>query len=259
MLELNELMTEVNKYITEVGEDKANPPVVAKAAQFVTRMLRIFGVAECEEIGLGAAGGGNAEEAVAPIMDAFAEFREIVRNEAKAAKVSSLLKACDEVRDVSLVNAGIRLEDRPGQTAAWRMEDAEALKKEMAEKEARKAEEMIGKIENKVNLAKADLKKFTEASLPPKEQLLNKNQDKYKNFDPSTGYPTLTIGDEEISKKAKKGLEADMKKMEKAHADFQAKAEKEGGAAAFLAKLEENVRDLEAQLEKTKALATGTK
>ena len=50
-----------------------------------------------------------------------------------------------------------------------------------------------------------------------------------------------------------------MKKMEKAHADFQTKAEKEGGAAAFLAKLEENVRDLEAQLEKTKALATGTK
>ena len=30
MLELNELMSEVNKYITEVGEDKANPPIVSK-------------------------------------------------------------------------------------------------------------------------------------------------------------------------------------------------------------------------------------
>ena len=35
---------------------------ILQAAQFVTRMLRIFGVCESEEIGMGAGGGGNVEE-----------------------------------------------------------------------------------------------------------------------------------------------------------------------------------------------------
>ena len=99
---------------------------MGKAAQYVTKMLRLFGVIDTEDIGMGGGAAGNTEEVVAPIMNAFADFREAVRDSAKAHNIKELLIGCDDVRDKHLPNAGVRLEDRPGQKAVWRLESREA-------------------------------------------------------------------------------------------------------------------------------------
>lgn len=52
------------------------------------------------------------EQIIAPIVDAFAEFRDKVRTFAKAKEIGKVLDACDVVRDDTLPNLGIRLEDR---------------------------------------------------------------------------------------------------------------------------------------------------
>lgn len=57
---------------------------------------------------------GSSGPAGAAYLDAFAAFRDEVRALAKAkAEHKELMAACDRVRDGSLVDLGVRLEDRP--------------------------------------------------------------------------------------------------------------------------------------------------
>ena len=60
---------------------------------------------------------------MAPVLDALVAFREQVREAATGsiANISSLLAACDVLRDETLVRCGVRLEDRSAQnlSALW--------------------------------------------------------------------------------------------------------------------------------------------
>lgn len=47
-------------------------------------------------------------------MTVFAEFRHAVRQEARECKAFNILKECDKVRDDTLPNLGVRLEDQEG-------------------------------------------------------------------------------------------------------------------------------------------------
>lgn len=62
----------------------------------------------------GAGGSGGSDAKVAGVLDALASFRDEVRGLAKSkAEAGAVLKACDALRDTTLVELGVRLEDRP--------------------------------------------------------------------------------------------------------------------------------------------------
>lgn len=62
-----------------------------------------------------------SDDTSARYLDAFAAFRDDVRALAKArAEPREVLAACDRVRDSTLVDLGVRLEDRPdGEWRGW--------------------------------------------------------------------------------------------------------------------------------------------
>lgn len=78
----------------------AQPFLVRKAAAYVTRILRVFGIstAATDQLGFGGEAGAAAASAdgSAKYLDAFALFRDTVRSMAKGNKSSGdILAACD--------------------------------------------------------------------------------------------------------------------------------------------------------------------
>lgn len=109
---LVDLVQECNKYLT--SESKPKNLLVQKIAQYVTKILRVFGVVQgSDTIGFGDSGSGEGvskEDTVAPFVDAFVDFREQVRNAAKAkSSPGDFLRHCDDVRDETLANLGSTL------------------------------------------------------------------------------------------------------------------------------------------------------
>lgn len=83
--------------------------LLRKVAEYITRILRVFGIAGEDAIGLSSKAGSGAAAAVAgegaaPLLDAFADFRTGVRSAAKAgisntaaaqASLKEVLAVCD--------------------------------------------------------------------------------------------------------------------------------------------------------------------
>jgi len=245
---LMDLISECNQYVTKKGsEEETRILLLRKVAQLSTKFLRIFGVIESEDVGLGAEGGGNYEENVSPVLDAFSTFRDTVRTEAMAVKNVGILEACDRVRDDTMVDLGVRLEDRTGQAAIWKLEDVTTLQRERDEKIALKNQQAAKKIQNKLFQVQKDYDKLAKAKINPDDFFTSQG---YKQFD-AEKIPTHTPEGEELSKKARKKVEADIKAHVKAHDDLKAKATQEGkDVDAIVSTLEAELNDLKAQLAK---------
>lgn len=69
-----------------------------------------------------AGGGGDYEAVVTPFVDALRQFRDDVRHAAKdpATQLKDLLVMCDKLRDVTLVDLGVKLKDNEG-GAEWQL------------------------------------------------------------------------------------------------------------------------------------------
>jgi len=91
------------------------------------------------------------------------------------------LEACDRVRDETMVNLGVRLEDRPTGKSVWKLDDPEVLKAEMAEKERLATEIQEKKLRNKLQLKLNERERFDKAFELPS---------KYSEYDAVSGYPT---------------------------------------------------------------------
>ena len=110
--------------------------LLKKGATFVTRILRIFGVATQEDFGFpvgGEGGNGGYEEQVGPVVSALVAFRDEVRAAAKG--VPALMGACDVLRDAALVELGVRVEDR-ADGARWTLDEPAVLRAEQQAKQA---------------------------------------------------------------------------------------------------------------------------
>ena len=125
-------------YFAARGKDSNLEPVRA-VAEWVTRMLRMFGLGEGaswdgqigwgkapapgqqsqtgggEGEGAGAAGGADLEAQVDKYVAALSGFRDEIRKLAIAgASNKDVLALCDRFRDVEMVNLGVQLDDGQG-------------------------------------------------------------------------------------------------------------------------------------------------
>lgn len=166
MDKIRQLISATNIYMNTLNVTH-NSLLLRNIAMYITRLLDIFGLNSTstsvdQDIGFTrtveqGATSVNVEDIAMPYVEAFAQFRDAVRNIAIAAKNKDILIKCDEVRNETLPELGVRLEDQPGgNPATIKFCDPEVLRREREqallleksrheEKERRKLEQQLAK------------------------------------------------------------------------------------------------------------------
>ena len=247
---LVELVMECNKYLTT--ETKPKNLLVKKVAIYVTKILRVLGVVEgSDKIGFGesASGGASKEDTISPYVDAFVDFREQVRNAAKSkGGPGDFLKACDEVRDETMAKLGIRIEDSADKSI-WKMDDPEAIRKEIKDKREKAREAAAKKLAAKFERLTTEVQKAKQASIPKTEWFkVGANVEKWGSYD-EDGKPLTTKDGKELSKSQQKSIKKESNSQDKVTTKV-LKAAGEQGIEKYIDHLEQQLAGLKLELSK---------
>ena len=209
---LFELTKKINRHLS-TGEPHVSL-IVTKAGEYMTKMLQIFGLVNPDStIGFPLSGSEfgtlNAEQVLTPVLDALCLFRDAVREEASKSGNLSLLNLCDAVRDVDMVQCGVRLEDRE-KSSLWKLEDKDTLIEEQARKREVKVVKEAAKAAAVADRAVKAAEQAAYAAIPLIE-LFSRQTLKYSRFD-EDGLPTHDVHNEEITKSALKSIKKEVKK-----------------------------------------------
>lgn len=230
LLVLQRLVNATNKYIaakTDAGEPRV-PYLLQAAGETVTKVFAVFGLTFDAPIGFGDSTGAGAsrEETLAPVLDAVTAFRDEVRAAARAGDMGAVLEACDRVRDDSLRQAGVRLEDgKEGHPSTWKLRSADQLALEAKEEEERRAAADATKAKQRALMEKRAAEAAAAAAVDPSQMYREEKDDAgnllYSKFD-DNGVPTHDAAGTELPKNARKKLikrwNAQKKKFDKARA-----------------------------------------
>ncbi|KAJ2689080.1 cysteinyl-tRNA synthetase, partial [Coemansia spiralis] len=175
MRAIQDIVVRTTAYLQR-GRSSIDPQPVEAVAQYVTKIMRAFGMADDTAAraigwGSGAAGAGAAdrESTLLPVAAALSSFRDSVRELALAGgDKKSLLALCDRLRDQVLPDLGIVIDDHGDGQALVKVADPaelqrarelseakDAAKRQVKEKEARLAKEQrLALLEKAKQLAK---------------------------------------------------------------------------------------------------------
>eukprot|EP00741_Cyanophora_paradoxa_P015305 tig00000194_g14774.t1 len=229
MNEMSELVRATNVYLAEVKD--INSTVLSSIASFITTMFKVFGCIPDGEIGFPAGDGTqNIEQALTPFLNSFSQFRDNVRAAARQKDLGQVLQACDQVRDDTMPELGVRMEDTPSGISIWKLDDKEKLLREREAKRAeaaQKQQEAERKAAEKAKKAEEArlkaLEKEAKAAIKPSE-MFRSMTDKFSQFD-EQGIPTHTADGQPVSKSSRKQLEKDFQKQVKDHEEYLKKKE----------------------------------
>ncbi|WRT66959.1 cysteine-tRNA ligase [Kwoniella shivajii] len=237
---LLDLIAKTNIYFSARARD-ANLGVVTNVAEWITRMLRMFGLGEGapakNSIGWGLAvqGGDDAQNGsdtsaqVEPWARAISSFRDTVRKLAMDKSISSdqlskqILALSDRFRDEEAVNLGLQLDDGQGNDggALWKIVDPSSLisareekRKIIAEKQAKK--EALAKANEEKRIALLEKGKISPKDMFKPPQVPT---DLYSEWD-DQGIPIKDVEGKEVSKSAQKKSLKEWKIQEKLHENY---------------------------------------
>ena len=117
-------------------------------------------------------------------------------------KATDILAECDKLRDITLPDLGVRLEDKEGEKTVIKLVDKEELRKEREEKLALEEKKRLEKEAKKAKAAAEAAKALEEAKIPP-EEMFRKEIDKYSAWD-DKGVPTHLADGKEVPKVQKR-------------------------------------------------------
>ncbi|CAL8362107.1 unnamed protein product [Gadus morhua 'NCC'] len=223
MEEMRALVSQSNTYIASRKSAKLQPNLMLldSIAAYLTAMLKTFGAIEgAQQIGFPVGGTGqdiDLETTLMPYLKVLSDFRENVRRIAREQKVTELLQLCDVVRDDTLPDLGVRLEDHEGLPTVVKLVDKETLLKEREEKKRMEEEKRKKKEEATRKKQEQEMAKLAKMKIPACEMFL-KEADKYSKFD-ETGFPTHDLEGKEISKGQAKKLRKLYEAQDKLHRD----------------------------------------
>ncbi|XP_038111748.1 cysteine--tRNA ligase, cytoplasmic [Culex quinquefasciatus] len=219
---IRDLISYSNVYIRD-HKSALNALLLRNIATYITELLHIFGAIVGPRGGIGFPVGGSAgtadlEETVMPYLSALAEFRTAVREQARTLKASEILALCDQIRDDTLPNLGVRLEDRDGAPSALKLVDRELLLKEREAKRAEEARKAAEKERKKAEAAAAAAAKDAQRKINPVD-MFRAETDKYSAWD-ERGLPTHDAQGKEISKGQQKKLQKLQQAQEKRYQEY---------------------------------------
>lgn len=195
MQRLRELAVVVNRYMQEQKRN-VNAHVLRDIAAYITRMFSVFGLIPKEESIGWSAGDATAvsrEELALPFVTELANFRELVRAQAREHKLQELLVACDRLRNEVLPNLGVSLEDRSGMPPVVKFVDRETLLEQRRQEEAAQEEKRQKKAEAQRKAQEQKAAKEAKQRIPPGEMF--RSDEKFTQFD-EQGIPTHERADD---------------------------------------------------------------
>lgn len=248
--ELNTLVSDMNRAMH--SDSKPAPLLVRMAAGYVSKILRMLGVIEGnDDIGFPVGeGGANLETTITPYLNAAMSFRDQIRQLARENKPSAdFLAACDAFRDEAMVQAGVRVEDAANAPSLWKLDDPDTLRRELEAKRERERQAVLQKIRQKLATKTSELEKLRLGLTAPVD-MFRSRLDEFSEWD-ETGLPTKDKGGQDIEKSRKKRLDKELKARQKICDSLEKEAKKAGlGAPAdYIARLDSEVAQLQAQLE----------
>merc|ERR1711953_1351918 len=237
--ELRQIVSATNKYLAKAAVPDAR--LLTILGEYVTKILKCFGCIEGDlPLGFPSAeqdGAVNKDELVAPYLQAMAKFRADIRNAMRQSDKENLNKTvmewCDDLRDVRLVDLGVRLEDKTDETGnpIIKLADRETLIRERDEKALMKAQAAEKKRLAAEKKAKEEAEKDKIAQIDPLEWFkVGVHDGKFLSYD-DKGIPTSKkneeTGEEEpIPKAASKKLAKEMSQQVKRHQQWLKKQNK---------------------------------
>uniref|UniRef100_A0A672N0N6 Cysteine--tRNA ligase, cytoplasmic n=1 Tax=Sinocyclocheilus grahami TaxID=75366 RepID=A0A672N0N6_SINGR len=222
--EIRALVGQSNTYMAARRSAKLPPNrmLLQSIALYLTDMLKTFGAIEgAEPIGFPVGGNGqdsDLENTVMPYLSVLSDFREDVRKIAREKKVTELLRLCDELRDDTLPELGVRLEDRDGLPTSVKLMDKETLLKEREEKKKMEDEKKKKKEEAAKKKQEQEMAKLAKMKVKPSE-MFRSETDKYSIFD-EMGFPTHDAEGKELSKGLTKKLRKLYEAQEKLYNEY---------------------------------------
>ncbi|KAF9190649.1 hypothetical protein BGZ49_003670, partial [Haplosporangium sp. Z 27] len=234
MSELLALVSRTNVYIKDSGKN-LNVEVVNKVAQYVSKILRTFGLdgVVADPIGFsGSAQGGSsgvsAEDIALPYLQVLSTFRDTVRSLAREGRpAQELLALSDKLRDEDLERLGVSLDDREDGKALIKFIPAEELAaqrqakiQQAAEKAARKEE--AARAKEAARLAKLEKGKVSHLVMFRQGE----GASEYGSFEEETGIPLTDKEGQELPKSRKKKLAKEWEAQKKLHEDYLAEKNK---------------------------------
>jgi cysteinyl-tRNA synthetase len=278
---ISRIVTQCYESYSALPEASLEP--VGKVCDFVVEILGIFGVdnltitrekeadwipaldafaglrEDVRRLAREKAGNDKVKEAIAKAKPACiaassaglgelsAAFDKFMVDLAGFTQPKDLLMACDEVRDKTFVDLGVRLEDLSSSGFIWMFDDTKTMvseAKEAAEEKSRKALEKVQRsLDEKVKALGIAEK---AAVVPANLFKTGTNVGLYTEFD-ENGLPTKLASGDEISKSKAKDFKKDMDKQKKEYEKLQKQAG-DAGIDAYLTKLRKEVSDMEKQL-----------
>ncbi|XP_036837363.1 cysteine--tRNA ligase, cytoplasmic isoform X1 [Oncorhynchus mykiss] len=224
MEEMRVLVTQSNTYIASRKSSKLQPNrmLMKSIALYLTDMLKTFGAIEgSEPIGFPVGGDGHhvdMETTVMPYLKVLSDFRESVRKIAREQNVTEVLQLCDVVRNDTLPELGVRLEDHEGLPTVVKLVDKETLLRERNEKKKMEDEKKNKKEEAAKKKQEQELAKLAKMKISPCD-MFRSETDKYSSFD-ETGFPTHDVEGKDLSKGQTKKLRKLHEAQEKLHQEY---------------------------------------
>uniref|UniRef100_A0A7N8YLM7 Cysteine--tRNA ligase, cytoplasmic n=1 Tax=Mastacembelus armatus TaxID=205130 RepID=A0A7N8YLM7_9TELE len=205
MEEMRVLVSQSNSYIASRKSARLRPNrmLVESIAVYLTNMLKIFGAVEGSDA-IGFPMGGQSHSIDTPVI--LSLF------------MVELLELCDVVRDDTLPELGVRLEDHEGLPTVVKFVDREILLKEREEKKKMEEEKKKKKEEAARKKQEQEMAKLAKMKIPPCE-MFRTETDKYSKFD-ETGFPTHDAEGKELSKGQAKKLRKLYEAQEKLHDEY---------------------------------------
>ncbi|KAM0734318.1 Cysteine--tRNA ligase, cytoplasmic [Formica fusca] len=209
---VRELVANCNIYMSQ--NKNPNILLLRDISVYITKLFIIFGAISSSYDSIGfpiddEAVGANVEETVMPYLEILANFRHKVRNFAKTLKASDILQECDILRDDTLPNIGVRLEDNE-EDCKVKLVNKEELLKEKEMKKKLELEKNLEKEKKKTEAAAAAAAKEAQKKISPND-MFRLEKDKYSQFD-DKGLPTHDAEGKELSK----GLLKKLQKLQQA-------------------------------------------
>uniref|UniRef100_A0A6B2E990 Cysteine--tRNA ligase, cytoplasmic n=1 Tax=Phlebotomus kandelakii TaxID=1109342 RepID=A0A6B2E990_9DIPT len=217
--QVRSLVAQSNIYIRD--KERPNRLLLRRIALYVTDLLHIFGAVAGPRGGIGFPVGGvgaaaDREATLMPYLRVLAEFRSVVRDNARVVGAGEILRLCDLLRDEVMPPLGVRLEDKEGARPVVKLVDQETM---MREREARRAME-AEKARKKAEAAAAAAAREAQRRINPRQMFLRET-DKYSDFD-ATGLPTKDAEGKELSKGQVKKLLKLQQAQEKRYSEYMA-------------------------------------
>ncbi|KAG8931240.1 hypothetical protein FRC02_003014 [Tulasnella sp. 418] len=228
---LLDIVSKTNVYLAR-GRSNINVAVVETVANWVTKMLRMFGLGEGPvhrgTIGWGDAESGEGSGAVdrevllLPYLQVLSTFRDNVRQLARQqAPSKETLELCDKLRDEDLAPLGVALDDQDDGKALVKLVNPETLLKAREEKAAAAAAKAAKKAAQAETERAKRRARMEKGKIPPTEmfQVPNVPANTYGSYD-ENGVPLTDAEGAELAKAKLKKLKKDWDIQKKAHDDY---------------------------------------